>query len=82
METLKTYPFDELTQAPERLILGAKRHNIRLLISDFHDSPDLKKIVVIVNWADHKGYMKQYALTTLRSRYALRASPEQLSPEK
>jgi prepilin-type N-terminal cleavage/methylation domain-containing protein len=70
MEAMRTRPFDELWNSPEPVVVEAKPRKVEVLMTDFNDSPSLKKIVVSVSWRMQQGHERQYTLETLRSRFS------------
>ena len=69
METLRTLPFDELWDSPEPVMVESQPREIEVLMTNFHDSPSIKKIMVTVDWKTQQGHERQYRLETLRSRF-------------
>jgi prepilin-type N-terminal cleavage/methylation domain-containing protein len=69
MESMRALPFEELWSSPEPVIFDAKPWAAEVVMTDFHESPSLKKIVVSVRWKTLQGQERSYRLETLRSRF-------------
>ncbi|PID58928.1 hypothetical protein CSB45_02705 [candidate division KSB3 bacterium] len=66
IESMRALPFDELWNSPDPVVF---EDAVELVITDFHDSPSLKKIVASVRWKTLQGHERIYRLETLRSRF-------------
>ncbi len=70
MESLRSRAFEQLRDYSSLAVSETQPMTVDVEVTNFHELPTLKKVLVRVTWMNRKGHEKHFLLTTLRSKYS------------